>query len=79
MLGAYPKLISALNDLRVSQDHTREVIDIVRPYLKPARQWLNVDERFVGETADVGFREREQENDVHVHDFDVNDVDRVRG
>jgi hypothetical protein len=68
--AAYPKLLDVLSDLRVSQDHVREIIDICRPYLKPARQWLNIDERqFVEEPVDTEeFGEREHEADVHVHE-----------
>jgi hypothetical protein len=84
VLAAYPKLLSVLADLRVSRDGVREVIDIVRPYLKPAREWLNgaalidscereqpaeaVCETADWESDDAALGEREQQADVHVHD-----------
>jgi hypothetical protein len=40
VLSSYNGLLKAVADLRLSPDAVREVIDIVRPYLKPAAPWL---------------------------------------
>jgi len=82
VLAGYQKLVSALADLRVSPDGCREVIDIIRPWLKSARAWLNVDRQIETDTPDdidIPVGEREQAVDVHVHgDADDDDLGASR-
>jgi len=63
VLAGYNKLLGALSDLRLSRDGVHEVIDIVKPWLKPAKLWLNLSER-------------ERPASVHVHES-VSDAKQI--